>query len=56
MTSQEFAEKMKAIEDKHDGDWEVIHSQGDDLMCILLRELGYSDGIDVYETWVRWHA
>jgi len=56
MTPQEFADKIRAIEETHGGDNEAMHSEADDLMCKLLREMGYGEGIAIYEEWTRWYA
>lgn len=54
MTTLEFAQKMREIS-KY-GDIEESHGKADDLMCRLLRELGYGDGIDIFEAMDKWYA
>ena len=54
MTPEEFTSKMVDID--LNGDTEVAHSDGDDLMCDLLRELGYEDGVKVFEAMDKWYA
>ena len=56
MTPDEFANKLKAIEEEYGGDWEVAHVRADDLICELLRSLGYSDGADVFDEMGKWYA
>lgn len=60
MTPAEFAEKMKhwravAV---HGGDPEQAHCEADDLMCQVLREAGFGEGVDIYEDpeFTRWFA
>lgn len=49
-TPGEFFRVMKGIAaDKTEGDG-CHHLWADDLMCDLLRSLGYGDGIDVYDS------
>lgn len=49
-TPSEFLREMKGIAaDKTEGDG-CHHLWADDLMCDLLRSLGYGDGIDVYDS------
>ena len=37
-------------------DTEVRHIEADEVMVALLRALGYDEGLDIYESWTRWHA
>jgi hypothetical protein len=54
MTPLEFADKMR--EASRSADIEANHSIADDLMCELLRSLGYGDGIDIFEEMDKWYA
>ena len=62
MTPEEFAKKMKKISDnlkyQNDAyhDEEVAHMQMDDLMSDLLRQLGYGEGIDIFENTNKWYS
>ena len=62
MTPEEFAKKMKKISDnlkyQNDAyyDEEDAHMQMDDLMSDLLRQLGYGEGIDIFDNTSKWHA
>lgn len=62
MTPEEFAKKMKKISDnlkyQNDAyyDEEDAHTQMDDLMSDLLRQLGYGEGIDIFDNTSKWHA
>ena len=37
-------------------DPEGRHDEMDKLMCKLLRELGYGDGVDVFERQEKWYS
>lgn len=56
MTPEEFHERMKAFDGGRFGDAEEDHRQADDLMCELLRSLGYGDGVSVFENMTKWYA
>ena len=59
MTPEEFKNEMQKIRNrlgKKYIDEEIIHAEGDDLMCKLLRELGYGEGVDVFEDMPKWYA
>lgn len=52
MTPDEFAERMAAVP----GDPEEGHMEADNLMCELLRQLGYEKGVKIYESLGKWYA
>lgn len=54
MTKEEFKNKMQAIADKRDT--EGGHIEADDLMCELLKGLGYGEGVEIFEGMDRWYA
>ena len=56
MTPKEFFDKMTEIEDEFYSDLEVCHSKMDDLMCEVLDELGYGDGVHVFKGADKWYA
>ena len=59
MTPEEFKNEMQKIRNRLGEkyiDEEIIHAEGDDLMCKLLRELGYGEGVDVFEDMPKWYA
>lgn len=56
MTAKEFEEKMKQIQEQFGGDAEMSHARMDDLMCGVLRTLGYGDGVNVFINSLRWYA
>lgn len=51
-----FAERMRAIRLEYEDDEEVCHEKMDDLMCSTLRNLGYGEGVDIFENTPKWHA
>lgn len=59
MTPEEFKEKILAIkEEYYDGidDEEVWHRRADKIMCELLRNLGYGEGIDIFNQTPKWYS
>ena len=62
MTPAEFFEALKEIDEatKRPGrqydDYELFHISADDLMCEILRGLGYGDGVDFFEAHEKWYA
>lgn len=62
MTSpKEFAEAMRNIPEVlnkrgHQWDQEDSHIVADSYMCELLRELGYGEGVDVFENMSKWYS
>ena len=59
MTPEEFKNEMQKISNqlgKNHCDEEITHAEADDLMCNLLRELGYGEGVDVFEDMPKWYA
>jgi hypothetical protein len=54
MTPQEFANKMREF--ASDADIESGHEYADALMCSILRQLGYGDGVDVFVNMDKWYA
>lgn len=54
MTREEAIEKLKSWQDS--GDFEVSHSEGDDILCALLRSLGYGDVVDEWDKIGKWYA
>ena len=56
MTPTEFKEKMIEIADEFDEDEELRHIKADELMCELLADLGYGEGVEVFECMSKWYA
>jgi hypothetical protein len=57
MTPEEFAEKMgKIFSPPKKYDNERAHVEADDLMCDLLRKLGYEAGVEIFSDAELWYA
>lgn len=59
MTKEEFYHKMLALKEKYideRDDKECFHCYADDLMCDLLIELGYGQGVEVFLDEPKWYA
>lgn len=59
MEPEEFADKMKNLDHLYEvekSDPEAFHCEADRFICELLRALGYSDGVDVFENAETWCA
>ena len=63
MTPEEFAKAMKKASDNLNDptghpyyDEEVAHSEMDGIMANLLRQLGYGEGIDIFENTNKWYS
>ena len=59
MTKEEFYHKMLAIEETYAcalDDKEGFHTEADKLMCNLLIELGYDQGVEVFLDTPKWYA
>lgn len=54
MSPEKFAETMQACRDI--GDQEARHGDADDLLCEVLRSLGYDKGIDIFNAMDKWYA
>ena len=56
MTTKEFTLTMSAICKRYHDDQELCHMLMDDVMCTALKELGYDEGIDIFESTDKWYA
>ena len=56
MTPEEFALKMKEIENQYEDDPEISHAMMDDLMCEVLDSLGYEVGVHIFVESGKWYA
>jgi hypothetical protein len=56
MTPEEFKEKMAKITKEYELDEEVGHIKMDRLICEVLNELGYHEGIKIFEEFPKWYA
>lgn len=37
-------------------DYEIPHGEADDILCDVLRQLGYGDLVDAYDKVGKWYA
>lgn len=59
MLPEEFYLQMVEIKQRcfdEDDDEEQCHRSMDNLICSVMIELGYSDGIDVFKNTPKWYA
>ena len=49
-----FANEMRRID--RDNNTEMAHIYADELICKLLRELGYGEGVDIFEQMDKWYS
>ena len=58
-TPEAFAERMQEIRDRYSDkneDEECRHIEMDELMMSVLRELGYSEGVAIFDDTPKWYA
>ena len=56
MTPEEFENEMAKLRFVKDDDLEGRHVAMDELMCDVLRSLGYGDGIDIFNNTHKWYS
>ena len=56
MTPEEFADRMEELFPGNDYDQEISHGMADVLMCRLLIELGYGEGVGIFIESEKWYA
>jgi hypothetical protein len=49
MTPEQFAYKMGVLRKAASEDLEVAHEEADAMMCTILEELGYGQGVAIFE-------
>jgi hypothetical protein len=55
MSPDDFFERMVGI-DQYYKDEEQKHAAADELMCELLKSLGYEKGVQVFDDMDKWYA
>lgn len=55
ITPEMFKERMKEIRGG-DNDPESSHEEADALMCGMLKELGYRDGVKIFEEMEKYYS
>lgn len=56
INAEEFAKQMKELENKYGTDREALHSKMDELMCKVLTEQGFGEGIKIFEDSDIWYC
>lgn len=60
MNPEEFAEKMKELSERKSEyssiDVEINHADMDELMCKVLEELGYGEGVEIFRNTYKWYS
>lgn len=56
MSPEEFTKEMRECFPAEGYDEEGAHSAADHIMCDLLRELGYNEGVEIFEKADKWYA
>lgn len=54
ITPEEFSQEMKRIAEIDDQ--ETGHVKADELMLLVLRQLGYGDGADIFDKMSKWYS
>ena len=54
MTPEEFKKEMLEISKL--GDLEGSHKIADNLLCKILKEFGYKEGVEIFEKMTKWYA
>lgn len=54
LSPREFADRMRAA--AMSLDIEYSHISMDGIMCSLLRDLGYGEGVEIFENAIKWYA
>ena len=54
MTPEQFAERMNEI--ALNIDLEMSHGDADELMCELLANLGYAEGVTIFVNMDKWYT
>ena len=55
-TPNQFRNEMRRIFKEEGADYEIAHAKMDNLMAKVLVELGYRDGIAVFDKQEKWYA
>ena len=56
MTPEEFKRKMMKLHEEYKDDEELVHVYMDHLLCEVLEDLGYAEGIAIYKSEPKWYA
>lgn len=56
MTPEEFEKELIILAETYINNPECFHELSDELMCNVLRALGYNKGIDIIESIEHWYS
>lgn len=56
ITPEEFEEKMKKIKELYADDIQAMHRKADALLYFTLKQLGYEEGIKIFDKMEKWYA
>ena len=56
MSPAEFVKALRAVAVECRGDTENLHCEADDLLCRVLTELGYGEGVEIFKKLDKWYA
>ena len=56
ISPDKVAARMREISKMSIEDEEEAHVKADELMCEVLRELGYGEAVDVFKNMRKWYA
>lgn len=56
MTPEEFELRMYMLDVNKLLDPELFHSKADDLICEVLKKLGYEKGVKIFENHEKWYS
>ena len=56
MSPDEFRDRITEIAKRAPYDPEDAHGKADDLMCEILTNLGYGEGVKIFEEMDKWYA
>ena len=54
MTPEEFEQEMRTI--SHRSDTELAHMDADALLCRVLADAGYRNGVEVFREMDKWYS
>lgn len=54
MTDDDYAKQIEALENT--GDQEMAHADADDLLCSILKSLGYVKTVEAFNNLSKWYA
>lgn len=53
---KDYTERMRKLADNNDDDIEARHVEMDDLMCEILKEMGFNELVEIFNETEKWYA